>query len=83
MLRIRLNVNKLKTSIQRCYSSSKSPKDQQSIRNIGILAHIDAGRTLFNLVHSKHHMLINCRFVFKAKLQRRNECCIIQAKQQV
>jgi hypothetical protein len=43
MQRIRLNNNYLRNVFIRFYSTAKSKISQESIRNIGILAHIDAG----------------------------------------
>lgn len=39
----RLRLISLKNHIRRCYSTLKKTDGQESIRNIGILAHIDAG----------------------------------------
>ena len=46
--------------------------DPQRIRNVGIIAHIDAGK--FYLL-SKNE---DCAFVFKEKQQQLNECYIMQ-----
>lgn len=39
----RLRLINFKNHIKRCYSTARKTDGQESIRNIGILAHIDAG----------------------------------------
>jgi len=40
----RIRLISFKNHIRRCYSTSRKIDGQESIRNIGILAHIDAGK---------------------------------------
>lgn len=47
MLRVKTSATCVSKCISRYYSTVKKPDQQESIRNIGILAHIDAGEKEF------------------------------------
>lgn len=50
MLRLRQSISKMTKCFIRRYSSSKKTNSQETIRNIGILAHIDAGKNYFTIL---------------------------------
>lgn len=76
MLRIRNSLQRLEGSIKKYFSSLSVVISQESIRNIGILAHIDAGNS-----SELMKQLLESGF-FQAKLQQQSECFSTQERRE-
>lgn len=71
MLKIKYLIGR--TVIRRCSHS-------KAIRNVGILAHIDAGKNVIDDVHPNIKKTIMIRELFQEKLQLLRECCFMPEK---